>query len=139
MRGRELEVLVKTAAKQALVNVSEQLARAVAESGVSTGIACASVPHTTCALLINEDEEGLREDILRLSGEVIEPLRRKAPFAHDRIDNNAAAHLTSLFFHPSVTVPISGGKPLLGTWQSLFLLELDGPRTRTVRFTITGE
>ena len=139
MRARSYEYQVSTGERHALVNVTAELRRGVAESGLVTGLACASVPHTTCALIVNEDEEGLRHDVLRLLAEVLEPLRKKAPFAHDRVDDNAMAHLTSLFLHPSLIVPVVSSSPVLGTWQSLFLVELDGPRKRTLRVTLAGE
>lgn len=139
MRSRSFEFPIRTTTRHGLVNVGAELARAIRDSGVTAGLACASVPHTTCALLVNEDEEGLKLDIIRLMEQVVEPLRKKAPFAHDRVDDNAAAHLTSLFFHPSVTVPVAQGKPLLGTWQTLFLAELDGPRDRTLHMMVLGE
>ncbi len=120
----------------ALVNVTGELVQAVRESGVESGIALAFVPHATCALLLNEDESGLREDMLRLVREVIEPLRRKAPFAHDRIDDNAGAHLGAVLLGPSLTIPVADRRPVLGTWQSLFLVELDGPRSRTLHVTV---
>ena len=132
------EARVSTRGRFDLVNISDRLAAAVAGSGVREGLVCASIPHSTAALIVNEDEDGLRADILRLAEKTIEPLRRAAPFAHDRVDDNAAAHLTSLLFQASVTLAVEGGKPVLGTWQSLFLLELDGPRQRTVRFTVVG-
>jgi secondary thiamine-phosphate synthase enzyme len=136
MGRTEFDVPIRTAARLDLVNVTGELEQAIRESGVTAGIACVMVPHTTCALILNEDEPGLREDILRLVAESVEPLRRKAPFAHDRIDHNAAAHLTAILLQPSLTVPISGGRPALGTWQSLFLVEIDGPRARRIRIVI---
>ena len=136
MASTQLEFNIKSTARLALVNVTRQLEQAVRESGISEGVACAMVPHTTCALIINEDEAGLREDILRLAAELIEPLRARGPFAHDRIDDNAAAHLAAILLQPSVTVPVSGGRPMLGTWQSLFLVELDGPRTRNLHVAV---
>jgi secondary thiamine-phosphate synthase enzyme len=132
----EFSSTVRTHGTHDLVNVTGELERAVRESGVESGIVLAFVPHATCALLLNEDESGLREDMLRLVREVIEPLRRKAPFAHDRIDDNAAAHLGSILLGPSLTIPVSAGRPALGTWQQLFLVELDGPRSRTLRFVV---
>jgi len=132
----EFSSTIRTRASLELVNVTAELERAVRESGVESGIALAFVPHATCALLLNEDESGLREDMLRLVREVIEPLRRKAPFAHDRIDDNAAAHLGSILLGPSLSIPVSGGRPVLGTWQQLFLVELDGPRSRTLRVVV---
>ena len=136
MARTEFEFPIPTARRHDLVNVTGELKQAVRESGVSAGIACVMVPHTTCALVLNEDEPGLREDLLRLVAEVVEPLRRKGSFAHDRVDDNAAAHLTATLLQPSLTVPVVGGRPALGTWQSLLLVELDGPRSRTLRVVI---
>ena len=132
----ESQFTVRTPGRVSLVNVTRELERAVRESGVESGVACAFVPHTTCALIVNEDEAGLREDILRMVAGVVEPLRGHMPFAHDRIDDNAAAHLAAILLQPSVVIPVSGGSPALGTWQSLFVVEMDGPRTRTVRVTV---
>ncbi|HEY3216032.1 MAG TPA: secondary thiamine-phosphate synthase enzyme YjbQ [Candidatus Eisenbacteria bacterium] len=136
MAPAEFEYPVPTGRRIELVNVTRQVAQAAKQSGVETGIALVSVPHTTCALIVNEDEPGLREDILRLVTQVVEPLRAAEPFAHDRIDDNAAAHLGSVLLQCSVAVPITSGRPALGTWQSVFLVELDGPRRRTLRVTI---
>jgi secondary thiamine-phosphate synthase enzyme len=132
----ESEFNVRTRDRLDLVNVTRELVQAVRESGIETGIALAFVPHATCALLLNEDEAGLREDMLRLVSEVIEPLRRRAPFTHDRIDDNAGAHLGAVLLGPSVTVPVSGGRPVLGTWQQLFIVEMDGPRRRRLHVTV---
>lgn len=132
----DFQFTIRTRSRLDLANVTRELAQAVRESGVESGTALAFVPHATCALLLNEDEPGLREDMLRLVSEVIEPLRRKAPFAHDRIDDNASAHLGAVLLGPSLTIPVSNGRPALGTWQSLFLVELDGPRSRTLRVVV---
>lgn len=136
MAWTESEYTVRTPARVSLVNVTRELERAVRESGIESGLACAFVPHTTCALIVNEDEAGLRRDLSRLVTGVIEPLRSAAPFAHDRVDDNAAAHLAASLLQPSVVIPVAGGKPALGTWQSLFVVEMDGPRTRTLRVTV---
>ncbi len=136
MARNEFEFTVRTHERLELVDVSRELASAVRESGVESGIAVAFVPHATCALLLNENEAGLKADMLRLVSGVIEPLRRHAPFEHDAIDDNAAAHRGAILLGPSLTVPISGGRPALGTWQSLFVVELDGPRARTLRVTV---
>ncbi|MBI5711765.1 MAG: YjbQ family protein [Candidatus Eisenbacteria bacterium] len=136
MAKGEFEFTVRTAKRLDLVNVTRQLDEAVRESGVESGLAVAFVPHATCALVLNEDEAGLRQDMLRLVAEVIEPLRKAKPFAHDRIDDNAAAHLAAILLQPSLTIPVAGGRPVLGTWQQLFVVELDGPRSRTLRVTV---
>ncbi len=132
----ERRFTVRTPGRVSLVNVTRELEAAVRESGVESGMVCAFVPHTTCALIVNEDEPGLREDVLRLVGRILEPLRSQAPFAHDRVDDNAAAHLAAILLQPSVVSPVAGGRPALGTWQSLFLVEMDGPRSRTLSATV---
>lgn len=136
MPETEFEFSVATRKRLDLVNVTRHLSDAVRRSGIDTGIACVQVPHTTCALVVNEDEAGLKEDILRLVSGVVEPLRPEGGFAHDRIDDNAVAHLTAILLQPSLAMAVSGGRPALGTWQALFLVELDGPRSRTLRVTI---
>ena len=136
MPRKHADFTVRTRARLDLVNVTAQLEQVVTDSGVEQGVAVAFVPHATCALMLNEDERGLRADVLRLMAEVIDPLRRKAPFAHDRIDHNAGAHLAAVLLQPSLAIPVSGGRPVLGTWQSLFLVELDGPRDRTLIVTV---
>ncbi len=132
----ESSFTVRTRKRLDLVNVTRELEQAVRAGGIETGIALAFVPHATCALALNEDEAGLREDVLRMVEGLVEPLRRDAPFAHDRIDDNAAAHLGAIVLGPSITVPVIGGRPALGTWQALFLVEMDGPRSRTLRVVV---
>jgi secondary thiamine-phosphate synthase enzyme len=70
---------------------------------------------------------------------LLEPLERQEPFRHDRIDNNARAHLTSIFLGHSLSFPIADGELHLGTWQNIFLLEMDGPRTRRLEMLFLGE
>jgi secondary thiamine-phosphate synthase enzyme len=119
-------------------NVTALVQEAVAASGIAEGIAVVSVPHTTCGMAVNEDEAGLRQDIRRLAERLLEPMAREAPFQHNCVDDNAQAHLTATLFGHSVTVPVTGGAPGLGTWQSIFLIEMDGPRRRTIEVRVLG-
>lgn len=132
-------VEIRTAAKVAVVNVTAEVREALGRAGVRRGLALLSVPHTTCALVVNEDEAGLKEDLARVARRLLEPLERAEPFHHDRIDDNARAHLAAALFGNAAAVPVSDGGLRLGTWQSLFLLELDGPRTRRLEMTFVGE
>lgn len=132
-------VEIGTAAKVAIVNVTAEVRRALGRSGIRSGLALISVPHTTCAVCVNEDEAGLKDDLARVAGHLLDPLERAEPFHHDRIDDNARAHLAAAIYGSGATVPVSGGELRLGTWQSLFLLELDGPRTRRLEMTFVGE
>lgn len=139
MRIHLHETTVRTASSVHAHDVTAAVRDAVRASGVREGLVLVSVPHATCALYVNEDESGLRSDVERLARELLQPLARAGGFAHDRIDDNARAHLMAVLLSHQTTLPVGGGEPLLGTWQSVFLLELDGPRTRTLRVHVLGE
>jgi secondary thiamine-phosphate synthase enzyme len=119
--------------------VTAKVSEACGRLGIGEGLLLVSCRHTTCALCLNEDEAGLRNDLERLGGSLLDPLRGAGGFRHDGIDDNAQAHLTSVLLGHSVTVPVQSGKPVLGTWQSLLLLEMDGPRSRTLDLTLLGD
>jgi len=87
------------------------------------------VEHTTCGVTVNEAERRLLGDIER----ALERLVPEDGYAHDEIDDNAAAHLRAMLLGPGVTVPVEDGRLALGTWQSVLLVECDGPRTRRLR------
>lgn len=129
---------VKTSGEVSLENVTRQIEASLARSLLDTGIVTIHLPHTTTALIANEDERGLRSDILRVVREVIEPVRGRG-FDHDQVDHNAKAHLTSSLYGNSLTLPFHQGCLELGTWESIFVVEMDGPRTRKVQITAVGE
>ncbi|HXI04100.1 MAG TPA: secondary thiamine-phosphate synthase enzyme YjbQ [Candidatus Saccharimonadales bacterium] len=131
-------IVVSTSARIAAVNITREVAAELEGGTVKDGLLCVSVRHATCALALNEDEHGLRKDLERVAATLLSPIRRADPFLHDRIDDNAQAHLTACVLGPSITVPLEDGRMLLGTWQSLLLVELDGPRSRTVDLTAAG-
>jgi secondary thiamine-phosphate synthase enzyme len=115
------------------VNITSRIEQALEDLGAGEGFCLVSVPHTTCALVLNEAEQGLMADFQRLFRELLSPLVDRARFAHDRIDHNARAHLVGSLLGTRLWLEITGGKPLLGTWQRVLLVEGDGPRERTVR------
>lgn len=130
---------VRTGAKLAVVNVTDEVRRALRATGVRDGIALVSVPHTTCGICVNEDEAGLKADLGRMAAMITAGVEPPGGFQHDRIDNNARAHLTAVLIGSSAMIPVADGDLVLGTWQSVFLLEMDGPRSRTLRVTLLGE
>ena len=138
MLVRQASIAVCTGGPVEAHDVTEQVRQAVRASGVGAGIVLVSVPHTTCAVCVNENEPGLRADLERLGRQLLDPLHARAPFEHDRIDDNARAHLTSVLLGHQTTPPIEAGEPVLGTWQRIFLLKLDGPRQRTLNLHILG-
>lgn len=87
-------------------------------------------PHTTCALLLNEADEELFEDLERTAEKLLTPLE---PFSHARKDNpNAAAHLFSSLLGSQLLVRVQDGELQLGTYQRILFLELDGPQQRRI-------
>jgi len=97
--------------------------------GIDSGICVVFTKHTTSGIIINENEAGLKSDILALLNGLIPEGKG---YLHDRIDDNAHAHLRAVVLGSSVTIPIEKGDLALGTWQSIFFVECDGPRRREV-------
>ena len=140
MKIHQGRVAVKTSGRVSLENVTARVAGEVETSGVRRGLAVITVPHTTCGLAINEDEQGLKRDMQRLAETLLNPLEEtEGGFRHDCVDNNAQAHLTSILLGHSLTVPVVDSRLELGTWQSLFLIEMDGPRSRELSVQVLGE
>lgn len=117
------------------VDITSEVAEAVRQSGVAEGIVCVSTPHTTAAIYVNENERGLRRDVVSVAQRLLD---LGGSYDHNRVDNNAEAHLAAMLVGNSIVLPVANGGPELGTWQSIFLLELDGPRTRTVRVKVVA-
>ena len=104
---------------------------------IDKGIISIFSKHSTSAIVVNENESGLLKDLEFTLDNLIDD---KFSYSHDRIDNNARSHLKSFLLSSSETLPIKNGKLDLGTWQSVFFVELDGPRhNRTVTLTMVGE
>ncbi len=120
---------IRTSERVELVDITEEVKSEVQKSGIVNGICVISTSHTTTAIILNENETGLRHDILDFLEKLIPP---SAGYRHDRIDNNADAHLKAVILGPSETIPVMGGELVLGIWQRIFFVELDGPRQRTV-------
>ena len=128
---------IQTTSRIQLIDITASLNKEVADAGIGTGMAMVYSSHTTTAIIINENEPGLKEDILKLLSLVVP----QGGYAHDRIDNNARSHLQAVVLGNNACMPIENGKLALGTWQSVFFVELDGPRNRklTVRIVGTGQ
>ena len=104
---------------------------------VENGIVSIFSKHSTSAIVVNENEQGLLNDLEFTLNNLITD---KFTYQHDRIDNNAKSHLKSFLLSSSECLPIKNGHLDLGTWQSVFFIELDGPRhNRTITLTIIGE
>ncbi len=122
---------VSTNRKIDVINITGQVERFCK---IKEGAVVVHIPHTTAGLIINEDERNLNSDMIRLYGELA-----RGSWGHNTIDNNAEAHLVASLLNHSLTIPVSEGNLLLGTWQSILLVELDGPRERTVYVSELGK
>lgn len=128
---------IETTSHRQLIDITASLNQEIARTGVGTGICMVYSPHTTTAIIVNENEHGLVGDILRSIDAIVPP----DGYAHDRIDNNARSHLQAVILGNSACMPVADGRLALGTWQSVFFVELDGPRRRrlTVRILATND
>lgn len=118
---------VSTGEPTAVLDITDRVAAEIPES--TTGSCTVFVEHTTAGVCLNEAEPRLLEDIT----EFVASLSPETGWRHDELDDNADAHLRSMLLGRSVTIPVQDGQPDLGTWQSILLVECDGPRTRSVR------
>lgn len=123
------EIRVRTSARSEMVEITDPVQRLVDRAGVREGIVVVQSLHTTAALTINENADPfVVDDVLRKLDELVP---RDEPF-YQHAEGNSDSHLKTSFFGPSVTVIVSGGRLVLGTWQGIYLCEFDGPRERRV-------
>ena len=127
-------VTVKTDQPQQFIDITPQARLVVRESGVKSGVCRVFVPHTTAAVTINENADpDVRKDILSRLDEVA-----PADGAYQHSEGNAHAHIKASLVGSSVTVFVEAGQLVLGTWQSIFLCEFDGPRTRNLMIRVSA-
>ncbi len=128
-----MELEVRTDKKYEVIDLTPQISEAVRTVQVGEGLCCVYVPHATAAIVINEnDDQRIGLDLL----DALDKLVAEGVWRHDQVDSNGAAHLKAAILGPSETIPIQNGRLALGTWQSVMLVELDGPRDRKVIVTV---
>ena len=122
---------IATRSRAEMIDITEKVAEAVRRENVAEGIAVVFVPHTTAAVTINENAD---PDVVR---DIVEETNKIVPFddGYRHSEGNSAAHIKSCLYGPSLTLVVSGGQPVLGTWQAVYFCEFDGPRHRTVYVT----
>jgi len=126
---------VKTDRRTQLVDITAQVQKAVASSGVTAGVCHLYVPHTTAAITINEcadpdvarDVEGALDRLIPLAG----------PYRHS--EGNSDSHVKAVLVGASQIIHVEGGKLVLGRWQGVFFCEFDGPRERRLQVKVVGD
>ena len=126
---------VSTQQRTELRDITSEVVRKIRSSGIKEGICIVYVPHTTAGVTINENADPtVRRDILM-------ELNKTIPFedGYQHSEGNSAAHIKASLVGCSVSIPIAGGQPTLGTWQGIYFCEFDGPRSRTFHLKILSD
>ncbi|MFH1641809.1 MAG: secondary thiamine-phosphate synthase enzyme YjbQ [Nanoarchaeota archaeon] len=119
-------LVISTSKKHELVDITSDVREIVSKSKVKEGICYIFIPHATGGITINENADpDIQTDIINAINKVVP---EHDNYLHDKIDNNAAAHIKSTLIGASTNIPISDGRLQLGTWQNVMFTELDGPR-----------
>ena len=122
------ELRVQTQAHNEMRNIDSLVQGVVSESGVQEGLCVVWVPHTTAGVTINENAD---PDVVR---DIVYEMNKIVPAQdhYHHMEGNSDGHIKSSLFGPSLTLIVTGGRPVLGTWQSVYFCEFDGPRHRRV-------
>jgi|ERR1700722_3104134 secondary thiamine-phosphate synthase enzyme len=127
------DITIRTKGRLELVDITGEVARAVEQSGVSSGLCNLFATHTTVAVIVSENwDPDVSSDLLRHLERLV-PL--KADFRHS--EGNSQAHILSVMLGTSINIPVRDGRLALGRWQGVMLAEFDGPRERTVVASVT--
>lgn len=126
---------IKTTRRTEWVNITSEVSRAVAASGVADGVCRIFSPHTTAGITINEGDD---PDVARdMEAAFDRMIPRDAGYKH--YEGNSDSHIKATLVGSSQTVRVEGGRPHLGRWQSIFFCEFDGPRHREVHLKIVSD
>lgn len=127
-------ITIKTTSRDQFINITNQIQQFINDTQTQSGLATIFITHTTAAVTINENADpDVIHDILTHLDQMIP---HDQPFFRHS-EGNSAAHIKSSLIGPSITIPIQNARLQLGTWQSIYFTEFDGPRTRNVNIKIT--
>jgi thiamine phosphate synthase YjbQ (UPF0047 family) len=143
----------KTKQRREFVRITEDVAAAVEESGITEGMVLVSAMHITAGVWINDDEPGIQEDVLEWLDKIAPPSWKEpggevavalspdpGDYRHHRGgEDNGDAHLKNLLVHHQVIVPVTEGQLDLGPWQAIFYCEFDGRRSKRLVIKVLGE
>ncbi len=137
MKSHTAYLTFNTKKRKEIVPITDQVERIIHESGIQEGLALVSAMHITAAVIVNDYEPGLWQDIMAW----VEQVAPENPnYRHHHTgEDNADAHLKNLLLHHQVLIPITLGKFDSGPWQQIFYVEFDGQRSKRVIVKIIGE
>ena len=125
-------IIISTSERVDFVDITSQVQTVVSETKIESGIVTVYVPHTTCGITINE---GADPNVVR---DIKYQLEKLIPYqqGYHHMEGNADSHIKTCLVGSSENIIIENGQLVLGTWQSIFLCDFDGPRTRKVHINI---
>ncbi len=125
---------IKSKDREAFIDVTSRIQEIITASGMQTGTCVLHVPHTTAAITVNEGADpSVASDILAY---LAERVPHRGPYRHG--EGNSDAHIKSTLVGVSQVLPVERGKLVLGTWQSIFFCEFDGPRSRRLHVQLVS-
>jgi secondary thiamine-phosphate synthase enzyme len=127
------DIQVRTNDRYEFVSITDEVKRAVSESGVDEGVCIVSSTHTTAAVTVNEDYD---RDVPRDLAAACQAFVGSLDVRFEHAEGNSDSHLLTSLFGQSQRLLVRSGEPDLGRWQGVFLVEFDGPRGRTVRIAV---
>ncbi len=127
-------IRISTDGRKQVVDLTDRVNAAIQKAGLTEGLCVLFLTHTTAALTTGEVGEGTEEDLLA----VVEQMIPRIKFQHAHNPAHAWSHMASSVIGPSLTIPVSNGALVLGTWQSVLLVELDGPKQRDIHIRLTA-
>ncbi len=126
------QIRIATRRKNDWIQVTAEVREAIRASGIPEGLCVVFCPHTTAGITVNENAD---PDVVRDLNAAMDRVFPDHPgFRH--VEGNSAAHAKAMATGSSVTLPVAGGQPMLGTWQGIWFCEFDGPRQRTLQIKV---
>jgi len=125
-----MQLQIKTEKSRQVVDITDQIQANVEPGAKAVNVLAA---HTTCAITTADLDPGTDEDLLQALAAIVPKLNYRHP--HDSSHEHVMSHLASSIIGPAVIIPVKDGRLVLGSWQRLILVELDGPRTRSIHIT----
>jgi secondary thiamine-phosphate synthase enzyme len=139
MKSHRKELWFEIPARRGFVNITGDVERALAESGVREGLCCVNAMHITASVFVNDDESGLHRDYERWL-EKLAPHEPENAYDHNRTgEDNGDAHLKREILGRGVVLAVTDGKLDFGPWEQVFYAEFDGRRKKRVLVKIIGE
>ena len=132
------EIWIKTEKRREFINITTDVTRIIAKSGINDGLVLVNAMHITASVFINDDESGLHHDY-EVWLEKLAPEKPYSQYQHNGYEDNADAHLKRTVMGREVVVAITDGRLDFGPWEQIFYFEFDGKRRKRVLIKIIGE